>query len=416
MAGLHRFGLRTSISRFTLIAACVLTTTSLLRPVTVDAQDWTTRPAFQIGGMPGRDGALQRIFGMAVSHDGFRVFLIESVSLRPLLRRVQVWEPGGSLIAEPGQEGEVATFGDPVGMQVASDGFWVRYPALHARFSSDGVLRETVESPVLDRADVRGVPKDHSMIALGRLPPPMVSLGWTGAEPVWQTQLLHVEKSDGKWELEPIATVGWRNYLLGVRTDDGRPRAAPRGFFRGQPFPNRDIVYFNASEGSVGIVIRDRGPGEVLIHEIGTDGDTIRHRKLSLPPVPQPPQVNEDAIKDLVQMILEAAGTEAPDSSSRAVARQKAIDALYLPTHRHAVYQATPAVSGELWLRSAEVVDTLAVWYVLPRGGSARPPRRVLLPNWFRLRDATDTHVWGFRSYAEGESQVLGRQLVPPSG
>lgn len=302
-----------------------------------------------------------------------------------------------------------------MGLQVASDGFWVSYPALHARFSNDGILQETVESPILDQADVRGVLDDHSMIAVGRLPPPTISLGWTGAEPVWRTQVLHVEKSDGEWESEPIASVGWRNYWLGVRTDDGRPRPDPRGFFRGQPFPNRDIVYFNAAEGSVGIVVRDRDPGAVLIHEIGTGGDTIRHRELSLPPVPQPARENEDAIQDLAQEILATSGTEAPDSADRAAARQQAIDALYLPTHRPAVYQASLTVSGELWLRSAEAFDSLVVWLVLPGGDSTRPPRRVLLPNWFRLRDATGTHVWGVRRYPEGESQVLGRRLVPPS-
>ena len=414
MAGSRRTGYRTRFSRFAGLAACVAAAMPAPKHTTICAQDWTAVPAFRIGEMPGREGALQSIRSMSVSRDGSRVFLIESVSLRPLVRRVQVWTPDGTLIAEPGAAGEVATFGDPVGMQVAPDGFWVRYPAGHAKFSNDGVPLETVESPFLDRADVRGLLEDHSMFALGRLPPPTVSLGWTGAEPVWHTQVLHVEKSDGEWNSEPIATVGWRNYWLGVRTDDGRVRPDPRGFFRGQPFPNRDLVYFNASAGTVGIVIRDQGPGEVLIHEIRPDGDTIWHRELFLPPVTQPAQENENAIQDVVQRILETAGTSVPDSAARAAARQKAIDALYLPAHRPAVYQATPAVSGELWLRSAETIDSLAVWYVMQHGESTRQPRRVLLPDWFRLRDATSTHVWGFRSYPEGGSQILGLQLVPP--
>ena len=414
MADSRWSGFRTRLSRLAGLAACVAAAASAPTHATIYAQNWTAVPAFQIGEMPGREGALQRIYSMSVSHDGSRIFLIETVSLRPGGRRVQVWAPDGRLIAEAGAAGGVATFGDPVGVQAAPDGFWVQYPASHARFSNDGVLLETVESPILDQANVRGLLEDQSVFAVGRLPPPTVSLGWTGAEPVWQTQVFHVEKSAGEWHSEPIATVGWRNYWLGVRTDDGRARPVPQGFFGGQPFPNRDLVYFNASAGTFGIVIRDRGPGEVLINEIRPDGDTIWHRELFLPPVAQPAQENENAIQDVVERILGTTGESVPDSAARAAARQEAIDALYLPTHRPAVYQATPAVSGELWLRSAETVDSLAVWYVMQHGESTRQPRRVLLPDWFRLRDATSTHVWGFRSYPEGGSQILGLQLVPP--
>ena len=36
--------------------------------------------------------------------------------------------------------------------------------------------------------------------------------------------------------------------------------------------------------------------------------------------------------------------------------------------------------------------NTLNVWYSIERGDTVTPPRRVLLPEWFLVHDATDTH------------------------
>ena len=94
--------------------------------------------------------------------------------------------------------------------------------------------------------------------------------------------------------------------------------------------------------------------------------------------------------------------------------RRMVRDALHLPLHRPPVTRAIATASGELWLRSAEPADNVVAWYSVPRGDTDRPLLRVLVPAWFRLADATDTHVWGYRTYEDGAAQVLGRRLIPP--
>ena len=75
---------------------------------------------------------------------------------------------------------------------------------------------------------------------------------------------------------------------------------------------------------------------------------------------------------------------------------------------------ALPFLAAEVWLRSSEQTDSGAVWYVLDRTGNGPAPRRVLLPDWFRLRDATRDHVWGLHVDARRSGQVQGRRLVRP--
>lgn len=66
-----------------------------------------------------------------------------------------------------------------------------------------------------------------------------------------------------------------------------------------------------------------------------------------------------------------------------------------------------------LGIRFDDGTDTLRVWYALHRRDDVAEPRRVLLPEWFQLLDATRTHVWGLRSESENRSRVVGRRLVP---
>ena len=73
------------------------------------------------------------------------------------------------------------------------------------------------------------------------------------------------------------------------------------------------------------------------------------------------------------------------------------------------------ASSGAIWLGTHERSDTLAACYVMERGRRAPPPRRVLLPGWFQLMDATETHVWGVRKDELDINYVVGRRLVPAS-
>lgn len=69
--------------------------------------------------------------------------------------------------------------------------------------------------------------------------------------------------------------------------------------------------------------------------------------------------------------------------------------------------------SGHVWVASQERVDTLRVWYSVVRGDNETPPRRVLLPEWFRVLDGTDIHLWGVWKEELDINYVVGRRLEP---
>ena len=90
-------------------------------------------------------------------------------------------------------------------------------------------------------------------------------------------------------------------------------------------------------------------------------------------------------------------------------------DALGTPEYLPAVSDLVLTSSGAIWLGTHERSDTLTVWYVMERGQRASPPRRVLLPGWFRVMDATETHVWGVWRGGPDINYVVGRRLVSGS-
>ncbi len=96
--------------------------------------------------------------------------------------------------------------------------------------------------------------------------------------------------------------------------------------------------------------------------------------------------------------------------------RRLAEEALYVSEYLPAVAAALVTASDELWLRSPEESDGRRVWYAVRRHDVVAEPRRVLLPEWFQLRDATKTHVWGLRLDAEGGVRIVGRRLVKGAG
>ena len=50
------------------------------------------------------------------------------------------------------------------------------------------------------------------------------------------------------------------------------------------------------------------------------------------------------------------------------------------------------------------------------RGNDTSLPRRVLLPGWFQVMDATETHVWGVWKDELDVNCVVGRRLVLAEG
>ena len=394
---------------------------SPLAPLTAaEAQDWTTEADFEIGGGSDAGVTLWHIGQVRVSLDGSRIYVTERQGYgnqANLGRRVTVWATDGSLLAGIGPEGETRDFGAPLGIRLARSGFWVRYPYRLARFSDGRATVEAIEHPHVEVSGgsviALAVLEDRSLIGMTRVSSLYERLGWSGGEPDGDEHLLHVTPGGDGWSWDTIADLDRSNLLFGVRARS-RSSSIPTEHFAEQPFSDTDLFYLDPVSGIVGVVTRNGAPGEVGLHETTARGETTWRRRLELPAVPIPADVLQEAVEDVVEGITSSpspdnALAKLPLDSLRSMVR----NVLHLPSHRPPVTAAIATASGELWLRSAESSDTVIGWYALQRGDENRPPRRVVVPGWFRLTDATDTHVWGFRTYEEGVARVLGRRLVP---
>lgn len=393
------------------LAGCwlVLTSATVLISVTAPLaadQSWTTDPDFEIVGPSdsGGDGGFDLVRRVRVNRDGLRVHVVE-----PVARRITVWSPGGQLLLRLEGEGRLRALGRPWDVRLLPDGFWATYDRHFVRFSVDGAVDERLEYSIWGAETMLA---DRSILARARLPSQSVMLGWMESEPTPNQAILHYHGTDENQAADTVAQLDVRKTTLGVRFDEGSS-PFPSAMFATQPFADSDLSYFDGDRGVVGVVQRNRAPGQVVVTEITARGDTVWRRTMGLPPVPVRPDLVEDTVQHLTRSA--AAGAQRLGHPiTEATARSLAEEALYLPDYLPAVTEALATTSGELWLRSPEVSDAPeVVWYTVPRGDDDAAPRRVLLPEWFQLRDATDTHVWGVRSDAEDGQLVVGRRLVP---
>ena len=388
----------------------VLTSATVLISVTAPlaaGQSWTTAPDFEIVGPsdPGGDGGFDLVRRVRVSRDGLRVHVVEASA-----RRITVWSPGGQLLLRLEGEDQLRALGRPWDVRLLPNGFWAMYDRHFARLSDDGAVLEVLEHSMWG---VEAVLEDRGMLAYARLPSSAVMMGWREGEPPPKHQgVLHYSGTGGAWTADTVAVVDVQNTTLGVRFDDGSS-PNPTATFRAQPFTDADLSYLDGNRGVVGVVQRNRAPGEVVVTEITVRGDTVWRRTLGLPPVPIPADLVEDTVQHLTRSAA-ATAQRLGHPITEATARQLAEEALHVPEYHAAVAEVRATTSGELWLRSPEVSDAPeVVWYAVPRGDDDAAPRRVLLPEWFQLRDATDTHVWGVRYDEEIAPRVMGRRLAP---
>lgn len=392
------------------LAGCwlVLTSAAVLTSATAPlgaSQSWTTAPDFEIVGPSdsGIDGGFDQVRRVRVSRDGLRVHVVE-----PLARRITVWAPSGRRLLRLEGEGQLRTLGRPWDVRVLPDGFWAMYDRHFARLSDDGAVLEVLEYSMWG---VEAVLEDRGILAYARLPSSAVMMGWREGEPPPEHQgVLHYSGTGGDWTADTVAMLDVRHETLGIRFDEGTS-PHPTATFTTQPFTDADLSYFDGDKGRVGVVQRNGAPGEVVVTEVTARGDTVWGRTIGLPPL----TIAADRIEEAVQGVARSAAEGAQRVGrpiSEATARALAEEALYLPEYLPAVSEVWATASDELWLRSQEVSDTLEVWYAIPRGDDVATPRRVLLPRWFQLRDATETHVWGLRSDTDDGIRVMGRRLV----
>ncbi len=181
--------------------------------------------------------------------------------------------------------------------------------------------------------------------------------------------------------------------------------------FSGQPFADHDILYFNQRVSTVGLVKRNENVGAVRVTEIAPGRDTVLDVQVPVSPVSLLPEVAEAAIDARLRDVRTMA-SRSGNALSESAMRRIVEEALHIPDHLPLTTSIVTTGSDEIWLRSSEKVDSLVVWLVVDRVDPEAPPRRVLLPDAFRLGDATRTHVWGRRVDGRGSGQVQGRELV----
>ena len=362
-------------------------------------ETWTTEAAHELGGDP--NGVV--FFETPVVRadpERDRVVVMDAGS-----SQVSVWTAQGVLTAVEGRSGEGlgafpfvgGLFIDEDGTLSAVDGGGSRF----AYFAANGEHLETHLGPGTS-LEYEGMPV--------RLAPPLDGIYLGRAEapgpihpPALREPVLRVQRSEtGQWlDPEPLLWLDISNRLLVADYPDGGKS------FTGQRFGDFDQVRF---EPGAAIVMRTKGgPGSVELIEIDGAGDTVWHRRLQLEPI----ELDRSVVDEVLDGLAESFAPFQTQRATREQLREIYDNALYQPEHLPAAEgPPIPTSSGEVWFRTHETVDALRVHYAVRRGDIEQPPRRVLLPEWLWVHDATATHVWGVRRDPTDGQRVFGLRLL----
>ncbi len=304
-----------------------------------------------------------------------------------------MWTPEDSLIFAVGRRGE---------------GFYVRDRQRFTYFSATGELVRTVAGPPAlvsyqgFRVEADALLQDGSY--LGRpLIGAAVRQGWQGDPPLVQEPLLRVGESEGEW-LHPETI-----FLLNIRNDQLGFELGGANGYTAQPFSDADMFRFDPGGQGPVVVVRRADPGVVELLELSAEGDTIWQRRLDFEAVRLPAEMVAAEVRRIAEMFSQM-GVQTPYLATRRAVEEALYEPEYVPAAR-SIFQL--AASGDVWLSTWETLDTLRVWYSVRRGDETNEPRRVLLPEWFSVLDATETHVWGVRTDSLDVPYVVGRRLVP---
>lgn len=364
-------------------------------------QVWSTRPDIVVGGEPGSATALTWLADVKADASGARIVIRQ-------MGRVTVWDTSSPQepVLEFGRRNDTPPVGSPLRAVPDSDGFWIRYDGGWGRFTRDGRLVRSAPNPP-DRWQGTAILSDGSFLARERSPSPSRELTWEEGHPGWDIAVAHVRPGEGSWVADTLAFYDSSGQTFAVAV--GRSQT-----FSGQPFADHDMFYFNSRQDAVGFVQRRGRSGEARVVEIAPGNDTVLDARIPMSPVLLESERAEVAIEDKMRGVERMLRQFRGDTLSTSEVRAIVEEALYIPTHLPQVTAVVPTVSNEIWLRGSEHTDSGTVWYVLDRTDGGAEPRQVLLPDWFRLRDATRDHVWGLHVDARRSGQVQGRRLVRP--
>ena len=324
-------------------------------------------------------------------------------------KQISAWTPDGSLLFVVGGSGDgPGEFTSPSRIYFAPDGsFSVRddFGIRFTRYTAGGELVETVQ------AQDGTLEYDGLMLTLeapagdGYLGFPLtwadLELG-TRDDPVERIPVLYAARSEsGQWlASEPLFQLDIGGRIRDMRFPD---RSSLIG---GQPFTDADQVRFVPGS-AVAMRLRNMPPGAVDLIEVKAGGDTVWNRRLQLEPRRLTPELLAAWMDEQLEWLVPALEWSAGEI------REALDESVNKPEHLPAATGLVLTGSGEVWLQTNEVEDTLRAHYVVRRGDTDGAPRRVLLPEWLVIEDATDTHVWGIRRDEMDLPRVTGRRLVP---
>ncbi|MYC90155.1 MAG: hypothetical protein F4X15_01670 [Gemmatimonadetes bacterium] len=370
---------------------------------------WTTEAAYQLA-EAAEAGVFFETPVVRADPERDRVVVVDAGSAQ-----VSVWTPEGVLRAVEGRVGVgLGAFPTVAGLFIEEDGTLSAVDGGGSRFAYFAANGEHLGTQLgpgtsleYEGLSVRlAPPRDGVYLGTAKVTPHL-EVGATygpfaGQPPMLREPVLRVRRSDtGQWlEPEPLLWLDIRNRVFAAELPDGGTT------FAGQRFGDYDQVRF---EPGTAIVMRTSGgPGSVELIEVDGAGDTVWHRRLRL----EPRELTRQMVDEVVDGTVEI-WASFRTGATREQLRDIYDEALYQPEHLPAAQgRPIPTSSGEVWFRTHEVVDTLRVHYAVRRGDMDEPPRRVLLPEWLRVHDATATHVWGIRRDPMDMQHVVGRRLV----
>lgn len=368
---------------------------------------WVSEPEFMIGDALSGSAAFSWVPYLRLDSAGSRVLVVE-----PNISRLTIWTPEGALLLDAGQRGQGP--GEFLGLRrvhLGPSSFRVRDQQRFTDLSYTGEVLATAPNPPTSasyrgfRIEVDAHLPDGSYLGVPSVPT-RATYGIDGDDPVDQLPVFRVLDTGEGWGTERIFTLNKRNDIIALRYNS---ESSP--LWTAQFLSDADLHEIDLGAGTLVVARRNAGAGRTDILEVSADGDTLWHRRQALDSQEITPELLDEQIDRYVGMAERFPGSTLP----RAAIRRSVVEAMYVPESGFlpSVLAVRLASSGHVWLRSREVSDTLRAWYSFPRGDAASPARKVLLPRWLNVMDASDTHVWGVWRDSLDVPYVVGRKLTP---
>ena len=390
-------------------------------PTGPSPDEWHTEPHYRIGDAVRGNALFGIVPYLRVNSRDDRVFVLEAYD-----NRLSVWTPAGERLFRVGRTGEgPGDFMMPYRVHFEDARFYVRDQSKFTYFSYDGALLGTVPNPPTSlgyqgfHLKIDALTADGSFLGFPTLGA-SVELGLHGDDPIDSLPVFSVRESAEGWVRDVVYWHDIRNTSFALTYNGWLT-------FPGQPFPSADQYELDPGAGTV-LVSRvageHLGAGEAELFELSavadgerSVGDTVWRRRLSFEPMRLTSAMVDAEVDRIAERHVRRVEEGEAGTRVRASARKDIEESIHVPgEHLPAVKVLTMASSGQVWILShEEALDTLDVWYSVDRGDDESPPRRVLLPDWLFVLDATDTHVWGVWRDELDINYVVGRRLVPRS-